>query len=337
MKRTSLVWITCLSLALAQLCFSQSTSPEITFLLNSGRPNHSALLTDAQVSAVAAMLQNLQSTSDPQWSNLGWRGFQIDNPSGVGSLPLEVVVFNCVIEITTFDGVRSYYQDTDGNLFAYLVRSVYIGGGVPLPTDTYIPSCTSDRIDFAQSGDDTFAPAASPWPTNGSEPAYNPAFWNAAAVRPDNNCYNYATNIRTDTFAQPGLDKGKKYTAFTCKNVGAAAEEDKLAPQDCTKACPAKTFKVALVMDLTGQAGKGLDPDFHWYQQNDKINGNQGYFSHKPGDDAATDMDSGNAPKLISTPDVANRTRLGTDGVFYPGYAQFCGCYCVDPTKVKIK
>src|SRR5438270_10351635 len=33
-------------------------------------------------------------------------------------------------------------------------------------------------------------------------PVYNPAIWNTPAVQPHNNCYNYANNQITNTFAQ---------------------------------------------------------------------------------------------------------------------------------------
>ena len=37
---------------------------------------------------------------------------------------------------------------------------------------------------------------------------YNPSFWNQPSVQQYNNCYNYASNDRTDTFAQPGNISG---------------------------------------------------------------------------------------------------------------------------------
>jgi len=33
---------------------------------------------------------------------------------------------------------------------------------------------------------------------------FNPGNWNYQPVQRRNNCYNYATNIQTNTFAQPG-------------------------------------------------------------------------------------------------------------------------------------
>ena len=40
--------------------------------------------------------------------------------------------------------------------------------------------------------------------------AFNPNFWNVSPVEANNNCYNYATNRRTDTFAQPGRAAGQQ-------------------------------------------------------------------------------------------------------------------------------
>ncbi|MGV2389531.1 MAG UNVERIFIED_CONTAM: hypothetical protein LVR29_18600 [Microcystis novacekii LVE1205-3] len=47
--------------------------------------------------------------------------------------------------------------------------------------------------------------------------AYNPSFWNNnATILRNNNCYNYASNKRTDTFAQPWRGCGNIYRSLTC-------------------------------------------------------------------------------------------------------------------------
>jgi hypothetical protein len=54
---------------------------------------------------------------------------------------------------------------------------------------------------------------------------YNPGFWNVPAVQPKNNCYNYAMNYRSDTFAQPD---GSRVTSGRHQlPVGNAAWTDK--------------------------------------------------------------------------------------------------------------
>ena len=51
-------------------------------------------------------------------------------------------------------------------------------------------------------------------------PLYEPHWWNDAGQKQwNNNCYNYGTNYRTDTFAQPGRANGAMYTALDCASV----------------------------------------------------------------------------------------------------------------------
>ena len=42
---------------------------------------------------------------------------------------------------------------------------------------------------------------------------YNPGFWNTPSVQPYNNCYNYAMNYRSNTFAQPGGSRDIRTTS----------------------------------------------------------------------------------------------------------------------------
>lgn len=50
--------------------------------------------------------------------------------------------------------------------------------------------------------------------------AFNPGFWNnCKTIKQNNNCYNYATNRRTDTFAQPGRGSGHPNNVMQCANV----------------------------------------------------------------------------------------------------------------------
>jgi hypothetical protein len=125
-------------------------------------------------------------------------------------------------------------------------------------------------------------------------PAYNPAFWNNAAHLTLNNCYNYANNQQTDTFAQPGRATGHPITALSCPGVQPSAVSDGLA------ACPNFTANLAV--------GKGWyvalviwpGHDYHWYRQ-DKI----GCWSHKPGGTPAINTD--NSGHAITNPQTCNR------------------------------
>jgi len=144
-------------------------------------------------------------------------------------------------------------------------------------------------------------------------PPYSPSYWNdGGTVQYHNNCYNYANNKRTDTFAQPGLAAGAMYTSLTCNSVYNAAVADGLDPVPASGKCPDKKDKVALVV----WPGR----DYHWYRQ-DK----SGRWSHKPGATRATNHD--NSGNLIYNPETADRGP----------YTAFCGylCSCSDDDQGK--
>jgi hypothetical protein len=132
-------------------------------------------------------------------------------------------------------------------------------------------------------------------------PLYEPGWWNDGGQRQlNNNCYNYACDYRTDTFAQPGQANGAMYTTLTCSSVGPAAIADALiANPGANNRCPKEGHLVALVI------WPGVD--FHWYRK-----GRNGLWSHKPGSTRVRDID--NSGHLIHDPRVADRD----------GYVNFC-------------
>jgi hypothetical protein len=156
-----------------------------------------------------------------------------------------------------------------------------------------------------------------PWPHRERcrcAPLYEPAWWNDGGQRQwNNNCYNYATNYRTDTFAQPGLAAGAEYTALTCAAVRPAAIADCLinAPGANNK-CPREGHLVALVI------APGIY--IHWYRK-----GRNGYWSHKPGPTQVTNID--NSGVLIPDPRTANRGP----------YTNFCTFMVVMHGHIKIR
>jgi hypothetical protein len=107
-----------------------------------------------------------------------------------------------------------------------------------------------------------------------SNTPYNPGFWNVPSVQPYNNCYNYAMNYRSNTFAQPGRISGHPNNVMQCANVAAAANWD-----GCLATCSGPNKNVALVI-WPGQ-------DYHWYRLH-----SNGFWGHKPGGTAARNVDS---------------------------------------------
>lgn len=79
---------------------------------------------------------------------------------------------------------------------------------------------------------------------------YNPFIWNLFPIVLFNNCYNYANNRMTHTFAQPGRGSGAMYAAITGALVETAAVNDGLRvianPQVPDKSLD---FVVALVVE----------------------------------------------------------------------------------------
>jgi len=159
--------------------------------------------------------------------------------------------------------------------------------------------------------------AACPAGAAADAPAYNPATWNTPAVQPHNNCYNYANNRITNTFAQPGRASGHPLTQM----------------QNCNGAGGAQPAAVSDGLAVTGgfsghlTAGQGYyvalvvwpGSDFHWYRQD-----NVGCWSHKPGSTAVRNLD--NAGRSISDPRTADRGP----------YTLFCS-YMITKASVQIR
>lgn len=142
-------------------------------------------------------------------------------------------------------------------------------------------------------------------------PIYEPDKWNdGGVIQKKNNCYNYACNVQTNTYAQPGKASGNMYSQFTCPEVSDGAKSDGLihvAVGSCKLCC----HKVALFV------WPGWD--YHWYRQD-----GSGMWSHKPGETEATNLDNSGNP--ITDPLTADRG----------GYTDFCGFFCVCSGKFNI-
>ena len=122
---------------------------------------------------------------------------------------------------------------------------------------------------------------------------YNPAFWNNPATQPYNNCYNYARNWRTNTFAQPGRAHGAGTSIMACNTVTAAAMADGLKKR-CN--CLPQSEYPRRLMALVIAPGY----DYHWYRHQ-----RGGFWGHKPGSTAARNYYSNGV--LITDPQTCAR------------------------------
>ncbi len=141
--------------------------------------------------------------------------------------------------------------------------------------------------------------------------SYNPSFWNNnPGVQGHNNCYNYAMNYRSDTFAQPGRISGHQYTRITCADVIKAAEWD-----GCKRICSGSNKNVALVV-WPGN-------DYHWYRKH-----SNGFWGHKPGSTPTRNTDNCGY--------VINGVSRTPQNCCRGPYTQFCG-YMYSPTGMKVR
>lgn len=124
------------------------------------------------------------------------------------------------------------------------------------------------------------------------------SFWNAAGNVTSNNCYNYAANYRTGTFAQPGRAAGSTFTQLALSNIGAAALQDGFA-----EACSGQNLHTQLYI------WPGMD--FHFYRRTADVGG-EWRWCHKPGQTPATNLD--NSGNIITNPITADRGGY-TEGV----------------------
>ena len=134
------------------------------------------------------------------------------------------------------------------------------------------------------------------------------SFWNGTSYyQANNNCYNFASNKRTNTYAQPGRSTGHIYSAFTCANVTAAIKSDGWAAS-----CRASNnLSICLVI--------WPNRDFHFYRF---CSG--GRWCHKLAGAPAKNTDE--SGRSISNPQTCNR------GV----YTQFCDYWFADNSVIRV-
>ena len=145
-------------------------------------------------------------------------------------------------------------------------------------------------------------------------PSYAPEEWEDEAVKKNNNCYNYALDIKTDHPLNPGELSGNIYTRemISCEFLTTMAEADGLVFLGVSGGeCTGCSYKAALAVNPNG-------PDYHWLRQD-----NNGEWSYKWPRNSVSNLDSEGA--IITDPENSGR------GL----YTQFCGYFCVDKTKLK--
>jgi hypothetical protein len=283
----------------------------------SGRPNPVITLDDAAAVDVLERLRPADrlgraESAPPPESILGYRGLVVEQ---VGDLAQGLPERFRVVDGKLF-GPRLAHRPADVQVEDFVCGATgpIRLAGLDEETLAIIRRLIEERrlIDFGS------WPGEVKWPVRETckcAPLYEPAWWNDGGQRQlNNNCYNYGTNYRTDTFAQPGRGSGMMYPyPIACSGVRPAAIRDDLI--DSPKAenkCPPEGHLVALVV------GPGWD--YHWYRR-----GRNGLWTHKPGGTPVTNRDNNGV--AISDPRTAARG----------GYTDFCTFMTVMHGHTKIR
>lgn len=299
---------------------------KVTIDIFSGRPNPFRIIEGTEPKKLLEQIQLNASLTDnttqKEPEHLGYRGIIVDQlDSSANDFPTHFRI----TPDQMFSGDQ--HADADSETFESSILdaiSKFKGTGNKKDFKTMLLSEMSQFKDFNDAilRAPVLPPVVFP-PANPCQCAPLPdiAWWNDAGPRQSgNNCYNYATNYRTDTFAQPGKAAGLQYTSLSGCTVAAGQRSAKMGavadalidtPQ-ANNVCPSTGHLVALVI------APGFD--YHWYRK-----GKDGKWSHKPGGTKATLLD--NAGHFILDPRSANRGM----------YTQFCTFMQVLHGHTKIK
>ena len=295
---------------------------QITFDIFSGRPNPVFILDGAEATELLKRLQPVATTAaptpaQPLGSVLSYRGLLIEQ-IGVSNAAFPPR-FRAVDGMVVAPGTA--HRTVEPAIEEFVLNAPSVARNAALVPE--LVALIREEAAHRRMAPPVRAPLASvvsapPILKCPCAPLYEPAWWNDAGQKQlHNNCYNYACDYRTDTFAQPGRAGGTHMTAASCPGVHPAALSDALldytqlgSPQSPIR-CPSEGHLVALVIWPRW--------DFHWYRM-----GRDGWWSHKPGSWPVTNIDNSNAP--ISDPRTANRGR----------YTDFCSFMIVMHGHIKI-
>lgn len=294
---------------------------KITIEIFSGRKNPVIELDSRESKKFLDMISRDKKIkkAPPAPFNLGYRGLIVEQVSAPTRAFPQLMHLASGIVYSPRDVIKYEDKGAEDYIFKKLnkVKNIRLPGGFKNRLNKERKMFYNHRINLT--------PIIIKWPPFinpcACAPIYEPSWWNdAGQIQYNNNCYNYSTNYRSDTYAQPGLAAGNEYTSLSGCTVAAGQVSAKMgAVSDClidnpgaNNKCPGTGHLVALVI------APGWD--FHWYRK-----GKNGYWSHKPGGTQATNLD--NSGHLIPDPRTADRG----------AYTQFCTFMTVMHGHIKIK
>eukprot|EP00744_Colponema_vietnamica_P013643 GILI01019126.1.p1 GENE.GILI01019126.1~~GILI01019126.1.p1 ORF type:complete len:347 (-),score=87.00 GILI01019126.1:151-1146(-) len=323
-------------LSVLLLAHSISALPlSVTLRVFSSGEDPSWTIDDEVVNSLLTLVRNGHKSSPvASYRVLGYRGFVLSTPSAprgflvYGSPTLELLLLNSAPAGVLSDEVKAHVHE--------LVYERLSSNGADkclLQAQEKCKSlscvCTADCS--CQAEDMTNLAPISTEAVNGLQdgvncdagvvgpdtvPAYDPEHDNGGCYVTNqwaNNCYNYGTDVLTNTFAQPGRGTGAKWVVNTCEDVQRAASHDGL--QWIGTELPAEQPAVGHHVSLHIWP----NTNFHWVRRDI-----DGHWSHKPGGSPVRNSDNTGGP--VTDP---------SKGDFAP-WSIFCGYFLVVPSKITI-
>lgn len=286
----------------------------ITVDLFSGRPNPTWTLDEQQAQNIlkeVALNRGVVSAQGEGYRHLGFRGLQIsfesDHLAQSYGLPSSFLIANgaSMYESKSMEIAERILNDASNQpTVAEISSSITTSLNKWITAEmAALPRLTNSVSTTAP--DEVSRAAVTPFTNCAHEIVkFEPDFWNDHLHVQNNNCYNFATNRRTNTFAQPGRASGQMYTSLTCSAVTQGALADGIHKVDN---CFVESEKPRYLMALVVSPGPSF-VDYHWYRLCEDR-----HWAHKPGGTPAIDVDNSN--HFITDPRTADRGP----------YTQFCG------------
>jgi hypothetical protein len=296
----------------------------------SGMPNPVWVLTEKEEQELINRVMADTTLTEPPKTvgGLGYRGFtvianeetksrfsKLELPSkfylsGQKSVELENSLLNSTeASKSTFDEVLQVAKDSiysTSEIWRQYWATNTDDSILATPKDSsYEPTTDSDKPDIpieanqkVAANQESYAAACGPV-VNFSNTNFS--FWNDSYSVTRNNCYNFASSYRSNTFAQPGRKSGLAITSLSnCNNTRGYVSYNAAYDGYRTACWSGNEVYGALVI--------WSNYDYHWYRYN-----TGGYWGHKPGSTPARNYD--NSGRLITNPQTCNRG----------GYNLFCG------------
>jgi hypothetical protein len=266
---------------------------EVVLNIFSGRPNPQWVLTPSQERKFLDLIDQASTPTDKKppgvSPRLGYRGFTVQSAPDSYEEGVSLLIQDSIIDF----GQLSPNRIADTDLERWLLETA--GEQISNKVRTEVANELSKTYPGPQAAIQVQPPIQCPICQAYDAPAYHPAIWNhPRATRRRNNCYNYANNQITNTYAQPGYAHGVFPVNIECDDYRDAAIADGLA------ACVG--FANPLAQNHGWYVALVVWPgvDYHWYRQDD-----DGCWSHKVDRQYATNLD--NAGNLIADPQVCDR------------------------------